>query len=395
MRITILLFALFVVTNIQGQIDSLRIIVDDDLSSTSIIINKGRKSLLDNFIENNKDEVIKIRRYLAGVEKEGRYYGLYTYELWYLLYWTQEYEELADSIADYDAKNYSSDNTISPIMDELFNELELVLWLERKKIQQQIADADLDEETRVILMLQFQRMILNRPEQRGFEQDSINSMANAFMEKYPESRYFNYARNNLKYELVPKKWGFAVEFFSGYGILTQDLADNYTNIIPVGVAFDICYKRFELYLRDYIGFNKAGKDIQYSSGTWEKGSASRVFLPEASLGYAVADHYRYKIAPFGGIASMNIGPTQKALNDTPDLDEVDLKFTMTYVVGFQFDFKFGPKSPNYSPKTNYGFIRIRYTWNFPGFDWKYGLPGNFHSITIGGGGFTRKTERKY
>src|SRR5210317_208271 len=152
MRIKILLLALFAATTIQGQIDSLRIIVDDNVSSKSIIINKGRKALLDNFIENDKDKVIKIKRYLAGVEKEGRYYGLYTYELWYLLYWTQEYKELADSIADYNAMNYSSDNTIAPIMDELFTELARELWLERKKIQQQIAEADLDEETRGILL---------------------------------------------------------------------------------------------------------------------------------------------------------------------------------------------------------------------------------------------------
>jgi len=201
----------------------------------------------------------------------------------------------------------------------------------------------------------------------------------------------------IRYKLVPKNWGMTFEFFSGYGFYTGNLSKSYTNNIPIGVAFDICYKNFELYLRDYIGFNKTKKDIDYSLGTWEKGSNTMVFLPEASLGYVTYNDNRFKVSPFAGIGLMDISPPSNDTKDTPELKEVSLKFTATYIVGINFDIKFGPKrTPVNNPKTSYGFIRIRYAYNIPEFDKKFdGMSGNMHYITIGYGGMSRGLKREY
>jgi len=107
----------------------------------------------------------------------------------------------------------------------------------------------------------------------------------------------------------------AFEFFTGYSVHTGSLKDNYTNNIPIGVAFDICYKKIELYLRDYIGFNKTKKDFSYSIGTFEKGSTTMVFLPEASVGYVTFDNNRFKFSPFVGIGTMDISPPTGKTDD--------------------------------------------------------------------------------
>jgi hypothetical protein len=188
----------------------------------------------------------------------------------------------------------------------------------------------------------------------------------------------------------------AFEFFTGYSINSGKLSNNYTNNVPVGVAFDIVYKKWELYLRDYIGFNKTKQDIDYSLGTYEKDSRTMVFLPEASVGYVAVDNNSFKISPFAGIGAMHITPPLGETEEHPDLEEVTRTAT-TYTLGINLDIKFGPRdTPEFSPKSTYGFLRIRYGYTIPRFANKYeGMTGNMHYITVGIGGLARGLKRAY
>jgi len=132
-------------------------------------------------------------------------------------------------------------------------------------------------------------------------------------------------------------------------------------------------------------------------GTWEKGSRTEVFLPEASLGYVAYNDNRFKLSPFAGIGSMDISPPTKDTEETLELKDVSLGPTTTYVLGINFDIKFGPKNTSkYRPKTNYVFMRIRYAYCIPRFEKKYNeMSGNMHYITIGFGGVARGLKREY
>ncbi len=202
-------------------------------------------------------------------------------------------------------------------------------------------------------------------------------------------------KTKLGYKLVPRDVGITFEVFSGYSIFNGQLSNNYTNSIPYGVAFDISYRKVELFLRDYIGFNKTKKDINYSVGTWEKDSRNLVFQPEVSVGYAVYDNEKLKLSPFAGIGSMKITPTTYDLNKNPELKELSLGYTTTYILGFNFDFKFRSKTVSeYKPSRTNGFIRIRYGYSIPDFEKKYdGMTGNMHYITIGFGAMGRGLKR--
>ena len=96
-----------------------------------------------------------------------------------------------------------------------------------------------------------------------------------------------------------------------------------------------------------------------------------VFFPEASLGYALLENNRFKVSPFIGIGSMDIGATMKDSENIPELKEISLDFTTTYVFGINFDLKFGKrKIPAFIPKTSYIFLRLRYAYNTPQFEKK-------------------------
>lgn len=247
-----------------------------------------------------------------------------------------------------------------------------------------------------MLSMTFEYLMLD-DERDLYARDTLNREAELFLEEHPESRFEYFTRQFIRYKLVPKNWGMTFEFFSGYNIFTGSLRDSYTNAIPFGVAFDICYKNVELSLRDHIAFNDSRKDVVFSKGVWEKGSRHMIFIPEAALGYVVFDNNRFKITPFAGIAATDIGPSAKDLEKTPELEEVSLKFTTTYTLGMNLDIKFGPsRTPDFSPKASYGFMRIRYSFNNPEFERKYtGMDGKIHCITIGFGAMARRLKREY
>ena len=361
--------------------------------SKSAIISKGRNLLLDKFLENDMNQVIEIKNYLIEKGEDENYIALYPVEHWFILYWTNEYEELLNSIKALDSIAIASYYTrIHPPQDMLIAKLKSKSIENAQKITNQIEDATIDVEQKKFLSLHLESLIMKS---ESF-QDTLNIHADNFLKMYSETEYRDFTKQYIKYKLVPKNWGFAFEFFSGYSIFTKTLYNNYTNNVPLGVAFDVCYKRFGIYLRDYIGFNRTKKDFDYSTGIYKKGSSIMVFLPEASLGYAALDNNRFKLAPFVGIGSMDVSPSLGKTEKIPELKEVSLEFTTTYLAGLNFDVKFGKKGYLFRPKSSYGFLRIRYGYSIPRFSKKYdGIFGDMHYITIGVGGFARGLKREY
>ncbi len=396
-RIITLFFLIFSTTFIYAQVDSLERQILNFNDTKSAIISKGRNLLLDRFLENDINKVKEIKNYLMEKGEDENYIALFPAEYWFILYWTKEYNELANSIKKFDSLKVASYNSrIKPPYDLLYEKLKTKSVENVLKIVNQIQLSELDLESKDFLLLSFEYLTTDL-QKSVFSQDTINMHADNFLEKHPSSIYNDFTKKYIRYKLVPKNWGMAVEFFSGYSIYTGKLSENYTNNVPFGVAFDICYKKFELYLRDYIGFNKTRKDFTYSLGTWEKGSRTMVFLPEASLGYVTIDNSSFKVSPFAGIGAMDISPPSKDTEKTPELKEVSLEFTTTYMIGVNIDIKFGQKkTPLFSPKTSYGFMRIRYAYNIPRFEKKYdGISGNMHYITIGFGAFARGLKREH
>lgn len=379
-----------------SQVDSIKSQIMKYEDSKSTLISKGRELLLDRFIEGDIKKVKEIKDYLVKTE-DNDYFAFYPSEYWFVLYWTKDYSELVKNIQNFDSSSIASYNTrIRPLNDMLYPKLKEKSFENETQIKKQINDSELDLETKQILILNLDWLLLETRKELN-AQDSINKKADNFLKTFSPSKFDKFTKKYIRYKLIPRNWGMTFEFFSGYSIYTGNLSKNYTNNIPVGVAFDICYKNFELYLRDYIGFNKTKRDFEYSLGTWAKGSRTMVFLPEASLGYVVCSNNRLKISPFAGISSMDISPPSKETEKTPELKEVSLEFTTTYIFGINFDIKFGPKHTfGYKPKTSYGFMRIRYGYSIPRFEKKYdGMTGNMHYITIGFGGMSRGVKREY
>lgn len=393
----LLLNIIFLSTNIFAQEDSLREEILNYENPQFELINKGRLMTIDKLLEFDKKKVTQLLNYLVSTEEKSDYVVFYPAEKWLLFYWTEQYENVIEGVLKYDyAYVEMIYSKIRPPEDLLLVKLIYILKEQNINIKNQIRISGLSQEEKDFLLLNLDYLLMDYDSNSA--QDGINVTANNFLNDYPSSKFNNYIRSYVRNEYIPSNWGLAFEFFSGYGIFTGDLNKNFTNNVPMGIAFDISYKRINLFLRNYIGFSKTTDSIPFKSGVWSNNSQVRVYLPEASLGFVTFDSRRFKIIPFAGISSTSVSPTQNDITKFPYYDDLGLDFTTTYTMGINFDYKLG-KSKTRMVSLNeqaYWFLRIRYAYNQPQFNSRYHrFDGDFHYITVGIGGFGRSIKRNY
>lgn len=382
-------FLLFFSVSIFAQTDDIL-----NKESKSDKIEKARKLLLDAVIESNLTEIEELRNYLLDLEDQN-YAVLYLGEKWLLNFWLTDYEKILKDVEDFDASLSEPGGVqVYPDEDFLFAKLQEQSYMKKELLIAQIEVADLSEEEMDFLIIHFSNLLQSRTS-FSITQDLLNSKTNLFLEKYENSKYEDYLRKFVRYEFEPSDWGFSFEFFSGYGIFTGNLSNDFTNSIPMGIAFDVFYKNYVLFLRNYIGLHRTKMPIQFQDGTWRDDSQARFFLPEASIGYLLLNSESFRAMPFVGIAASSISPTEHDKDRIEEYDNVGIDFKTTYTFGLNADILFptGRTRMISSNEESNFFLRIRYSYNIPQFEDRFS--GNFHSITVGVGGFGRSLKRAY
>ncbi len=390
------IFIFFIPTLTEAQDDDIKSEILNHKDTVKEYISNGRWLLTEKFVAGDLAKVKQIKDYLSANVANDDYLVFYPSEYYLILYWTQEYKELLRQINSQDSTYRSIRKKIKPQYDLLLVKLSSKTSYSKNQLSSNIIAADLSEVEKDFLLLHLEYTIA-LSEGITMKRDSLNKMADGFLSKHPKSKYDEYVRKNIRYQFAPSPWGIGLEFFSGYGFFTGSLSENFSSSIPFGVAFDIQYKKWILYLRDFFSRGRTRNDIPFSNGIWKMHSQVVVFLPEASVGYVVAENKLLKVAPFMGIATIDIGPSSNDLQAQPALKNADFGLSRTYTFGFNTDFKLGrPKRPNsaFQSVNDYRLIKVRYAYNMPQFEEKYpGVNGNFHYITIGIGIFSRKTSR--
>ena len=408
-KLLLLILTSLSVFHSAAQTDSLQTQILNYTDSTSEIIIKGRGLLSEKFIEGDYQKVKEIKDFLMAKVPLENYVVFNPLEYWTILYWTQQYNELLASMALQDSLNHYPnrryqhfndlrfEKKITPPNDLLGEKLNKRSTDSISQLYAFIDHSTLIPEDKDFLKLRLQ-YITGMSNNTPSRTDSLNSSAGQFLYLYPNSHYNPFIRQNIRYEFVPSKWAFVFEFFSGYGILTEELKNTFTNPVPIGIAFDVYYKNVALFLRNYIGFSKTKTDVPYNNGLWEKGKQARVYLPEASLGYVVLDNKIVKLTPFAGFAGTAFLPTENDIQENKELKKAGLNFTNTYIAGINLDIKLGASKSSMVSynEVGYWFLRLRYGYSQPQFQKRYNsYNGAMHYITIGIGGFGRSITRKY
>jgi hypothetical protein len=257
--------------------------------SRSQLISKGRRLIMDKFLEGDIEKVKEVKDYLIKEVQNEDYVALYPGELWMIMYWTGEYEELPETILQINKEFLEKfQRRIIPERDLLYTKLVERSWEQLQLLEDKILNSSLDTASKDFLLLHLNFMVSGEPLMK-LSQEEVNTMASLYLDTHPGSVYENYIRNNIRYEYAPSKWAFGTEFFMGYGIFTGELAGLYNNHGVFGIAFDLEYDKFTLYLRGYIGFSKTTQDREKAGVLWFKGFAgpnvlSRGFAGLCSIG---------------------------------------------------------------------------------------------------------------
>jgi len=384
------------ISSIDPSTDTVKSKPHTDELTRSELISKNRMALLDNLIAGKTEKVIRLNYFLTNTLSDVHYFALYPVEEFLIQYQTGQFKAVLRSVVNFDSTRMSMRTKIPPANDDLDNKLHELTANIYTIILDSIQRSLIPGEDKEFLSLLLASLCAD---EKKFSQDTLNLMADHFLARFPRSNYSLFTRQYLRFEYIPANWGYAFELFSGYGFLTPQLSEHFTNYIPLGFSIDVYFRNFVLFLRAYAGFSYTRHEFGTGNDVWSEHSQVRVFLPEASVGYIFHNDKYFRLAPFVGIGSCDIGPTSYDKKNNSALEKYELSFTTTYIAGFNTEFKLGKLRSEMTAKgkkQSFIFIRLRYTYAHPMF-WKYyeGYGGSLNCITLGFGMMTRKIKRVY
>lgn len=414
MKIRLLFATIFIVlfslnSFSQNEKDSLRSEIINYEQSKHVFLDKGRRLLLDHFEKSDMFKVKEVKDLLLK-ENEGNVYNtFYPIEFIYILYWTEEYNELIDFIKQVDfTLPVSNSVRILAATDNMFTSL-LQQTVENKDLLLVfIEESEISEMDKEFLVLQLEDIIRaglsNRIDLESEQTVYINELSDLFLDKYPDSPYDTIIRETIRYKFEPSPWAFYWDFL-GFGAVvpTGNLSDYFSTGVGMEMALDLRYKK----LVGILGFGFSGhtldNEILINGVTWANNSSATLGIGYLNAGYLLLDTKKVSIYPFIGGGYSGFSTSQDIYKEIPELKKLKLNSWFPQV-GIGFDYKF--KMPNLDyyemgSDGNWSRISVRYTYRMPDFsrslegrgDISQPMDGFTHSIMVSWGLGGRGTER--
>ncbi len=375
-------------------------IEEEILQSKVQKIAKGREYLLEKFLGRDYEKVKEIKDYLLDIEDK-YYVALYPAELWCILMWTNEYDELVSLLHHSDSAYFeayqrdfytglSTSMRVFPRYDELYGVVKKQSTEDRHLLEFSLQESGLSPEDKALITLILDKLIPDQSRTTVSNKTSletVNESATQFLSDFPNSDYEWFVRHVIREQYVEKDWGMGLglSFCSGFSSGNMP-----TNGIGMGVSVDVLYKKFDLTIGASVMTLKTRVDQTYSYNgvsnlVYPKGSNCNWNLPYANLAYTVLDHKRIALSPFIGIGGL-IEHYPQNDNKEYEYKELDNRHLL-YKAGLNFDIKFNGLD------VDKDVIRIKYEFGLT--EYTQGQVSAVHLISVGLSGFLRGTKRAY
>jgi hypothetical protein len=278
--------------------------------------------------------------------------------------------------------------------DGLDKALNQAFFKEVETLKSQVMLTIQDPEKKAFFLLLLED--LANPDPSPQIQQAINQRATDFILQFPKSPLVDFVRKYVRFQMKESNWGFGLDFFLGFGQGSQDLGAYFNNHFTLGHGFEAQYRRIAFFGRNYLGFGTTRKASTIDGKRWEKGKPYAVFLPELSAGYYLLHHKNFRLCAFGGIASLDLGPTMAEIQKNEELETFQKEFTMATIWGFHVDVPIAKASNMVSRRErSYWFLRIRYSLADPRFEKFYmNGKGTMQTFTLSLGGIGWPVRRE-
>lgn len=341
--------------------------IEDEIQQTKKVkIENGRAYLLEKFLERDYEKVKEIKDHLKGLEDDN-YCAFYPWELWQLLYWTSEFDELAVEFGIDSTDYHALDTKVLPDKDQLNKQLYQHSVEDEHILRSNLQEAKLKDEDNEFFSI---FLDWNLKPLSSENQKIVNEELDKFLADYPNTRYEWVANNIIHmsyYEQSAFGSGFIFDLCSGFstGLMQKP-------VFGIGIGLAIVYKKLELDLGFNIMAGKTRNDqILSNDSLYPKGSHVNIMPFYANLNYNIVDNKIIRVSPSLGIGyDMEGYPTAKNSHNK--------ELNKNYFIlqgGIVCDFKL----KHNDIESHY--IRVRYNCGVSGLD--KGEVSTLHVISLG------------
>lgn len=354
-------------------------------------IKNCRKELKIAFLNNDPAAVSLWMDSLARLEDD-IYTGLVWDERWLLYYWLETYGNLTDEAARFDAQTRQLQMyKIQPPRDPLFEVIDSALYEDRYTLFTGVSRSFLNEEERAFITLQLEYLL-----RLDADKDAWRDRLDAFLKRYPESRFNNYLRTLRppKIILTNRHRGGHILFMNNQwqGPIARSMRTGF----GIDMAYTFGRKRLNYLLHFGLLWQKTAAPIfEEEDGDfyeWPKNDPVMQVLAGGEIGYDIAHTPSFRIWPAAGGGFSWLGPTPAGSEgeQLPPYYDLFNYFTWSPTLTLNADVKLKKGQP--SDKGGYTGIRCRlgYEWMF--FNGKNSaLSGNMFFFAVGWTLYHRKT----
>jgi len=406
----LILFLSFIVGNqftASAQISDIESEIRSHESEKELLI-KGRYMLLDSLESGRTEKAGEVLDYLMGLSED--LLPFLPDEYFLILYWLNDYDNLYDELQTYLLNDGAEVDGIWQLEPTDLILPQLRRWTQnhedqlRKKIDEHLEPG----EKRNFLHLYLSQLLnRNNYSVESEWQKSLNADATEFLNKYPNSKWTRFVKNNIRYRYELSTWFLGFNFGGGYNGLTKDLKNRYGNSGSMDFELFFGYNRLGLALDAHIAFlrNKMAESFTFEDGfevTWPEDAAARFYRFSLNAFSHIKLSNDFYAVPIAGIGLSSIGPTEEDMEDFPELEVFKTGYFETFNIGMGLQWRFKKNIEQYSSvftgqyreQSNW-YLQLRYVFSEPQFQRKLaGFEGQYHTVTLSIGGFGRGYRRK-
>ena len=298
----------------------------DSLPGIEARIANARRELLVSLRTDDPAEAALWRDSLMQFE-DSSHAGLVWDERWLLYYWEGTYGNLFDEVTRFDeAERQRLADKIQPPRDRLFEWLDSVLYDRRFDLYENISRGFLSEEEKQFALIELDYLL--RLNQQERESGEWNKRLEAFVKRYPDSRFQQYIRANLyggetatAGGKINRDRGFTIDLLFTSGRWRDRLETTLRSPYGFDIGLSYWQKRWSLGLRCTFGWEKLSKPVYQDGFEWPKNDPTVLILPSLEFGYDILNNQKIRLFPAvgGGISILKPpGTDEESDNPPPD-----------------------------------------------------------------------------